>query len=119
MWVGIRTWRSGDLHSGFATVSRVLLFPVEYMATSSIPRDERGQAAEGPKFHINIEGKNFDWNEPRITVMQLRQLGGLPSDTPVEMIDLETNEQRTLSESETIELRPGLGFAKKIKFQRG
>jgi hypothetical protein len=89
------------------------------MATSSIPRDERGQAGGGPKFHINIEGENFDWNEPRITVAQIRQLGNLPNNTPVEMIDLETNEQRTLSESEDIELRPGLGFAKKIKFQRG
>ncbi len=89
------------------------------MATSSIPRDERGEAAGGPKFHVNIEGKNFDWNEPSITAAQIRELGGLPGNTPVEMIDLETNEQRTLSESETVELRPGLGFAKKIKFQRG
>ena len=89
------------------------------MATSAIPRDERGQAGEGPKYHINIEGKNFDWSESRISVAQLRHLGGLPDGVPVEMIDLDTNEQRTLSEAEIIELRPGLGFAKKIKFQRG
>lgn len=89
------------------------------MATSTIPRDERGQAGEGPKYHLNIEGKVFDWDAARISVAQIRHLGGLPDGVPVEMIDLDTNEQRTLSESEVVELRPGLGFAKKIKFGRG
>lgn len=73
----------------------------------------------GPKFHINIEGQIFDWDEDTITAAQIRQVGGLPANVPVEMIDLDTNEQRTLTELETVTLRPGLGFAKKIKFQRG
>ena len=73
----------------------------------------------GPKFHINIEGVAFDWDEDTITVAQIRQLGGLPTNVPVEMIDLDTNVQRTLGEMEVVQVRPGLGFAKKIKFQRG
>ena len=89
------------------------------MATSTTPHSERGHAGKGPKFRINIEGTVFDWNEDTITVPQIRELGALPSDVPVEMIDLETNVQRTLAETEVVELRPGLGFAKKVKFQRG
>ena len=89
------------------------------MATSTTPRDDRGQGGTGPKFHVNIEGKLFDWDEDTITVAQIRTLGELPANVPVEMIDLDTNEQRTLGESEVVDLRPGLGFAKKIKFQRG
>lgn len=89
------------------------------MATSATPRDERGQKGGGPKYHINIEGQIFDWDEDTITAPQIRQLGGLPANVPVEMIDLDTNVQRTLNETEAIDVRPGLGFAKKIKFQRG
>ena len=34
-------------------------------------------------------------------------------------MDLETNEERTLPEAETVEIKPGHGFGKKIKFKRG
>lgn len=89
------------------------------MSTSATPRDERGQQGKGPKFRINIEGTVFDWGEDTITAPQVRALGGLPANVAVEMIDLDTNVQRTLTETEVVDLRPGLGFAKKIKFQRG
>lgn len=88
------------------------------MTTSASPLEQRGQG-KGPKFRLNIEGTVFDWNEDTITVPQIRILGSVPSNVAVEMIDLETNVQRTLSETEVVDLRPGLGFAKKIRFQRG
>ena len=75
--------------------------------------------AGGPKYTINIEGQDHDWDRDTITVPELRELGGLPSDLPIIEIDLKTNDQRTLAEDEVVTLRPGLGFSKKIKYQRG
>jgi hypothetical protein len=74
---------------------------------------------EAPKYQINIEGTLFAWDDGTITVSQIRALGGLPTNVAVLMIDLKTNQQRELAEDEVVELRPGLGFAKKVKFQRG
>lgn len=89
------------------------------METETVHQDGHSHHGGGPKYDINIEGRIFPWNEDTITVPQIRKLGGFPAGTPVEMIDLETNDQRTLGESEVVTLRPGLGFAKKIKFKRG
>lgn len=76
-------------------------------------------AGSGPKFQLNIEGTLHDWDESTITVAEIRDLGGLPDNLPVLEIDLKTNEERTLAEDETVTLRPGLGFSKKISFKRG
>jgi hypothetical protein len=75
--------------------------------------------AQGPKFHIDIEGTLHDWDEDTITVPQLRNLGGLPQNVPVLEIDLKDNSQRELAEDEVVQLRPGLGFSKKVRYQRG
>lgn len=71
------------------------------------------------KFHIDIEGTIHDWGQETITVPQLRDLGGLPSDTPVVQIDLQDNTERELPEDEVVQLKPGQGFAKKVRFKRG
>ena len=58
---------------------------------------------------------------PLVVVAQL-QLGasaGIPADQQMLEIDLETNEERTLPEDAIVELQPGKGFAKKVKYQRG
>ena len=34
-------------------------------------------------------------------------------------VNLETNEERTLDDDDVVTLKPGHGFAKKIRFQRG
>lgn len=78
-----------------------------------------GEPGEGPKFWVNIEGETFPWDEDEITPDQIRNLGDLPEDLPVLLIDLKTNEQRELDEDEVVELKPGMGFSKKIKFKRG
>jgi hypothetical protein len=83
---------------------------------SQSPHDHPGA---GPKFLIDIEGATYPWTQSTITVPELRELGGLPSDVPVEEINLDTNEQKTLAEDATVELKPGVGFSKKIKFRRG
>ena len=72
-----------------------------------------------PKFEVNIEGVIHPWDKPTITVPELRALGGLPDDQPVLEVNLQTNTERTLAEDEVVELKPGHGFAKKVRFKRG
>ncbi len=71
------------------------------------------------KFEIDIEEAIYEWDQETITVPQIRELGGLPTDTPVIEIDLEENTETELAEDAVIELKPGKGFAKKVRFKRG
>jgi len=73
----------------------------------------------GPKYFINIEGTKHPWDAPTITTEQLIALGGWDPSQGAIVIDLKTNEQRTLQPGEVIELKPGMGFAKKHLFKRG
>ncbi len=72
-----------------------------------------------PKYEINIEGTSHEWDRDTITVAELRQLGGLPADQEMIEVDLKDNSERVLGEGETINLKPGKGFAKKVGFKRG
>lgn len=74
---------------------------------------------QGPQYEINIEGTLYPWDRATIAVPELRALAGIPSDQPMLEIDLKTNEERTLAEDAVVELKPGMGFAKKVKYQRG
>jgi hypothetical protein len=85
----------------------------------TLPEQRKVGQVGGPKYEVNIEGTNHPWDRDQITVPELRALGNIPSDTPVEMIDLQSNEQRTLAETEIVNLKPGLGFSKKTQFRRG
>ena len=74
---------------------------------------------QGPKYEVDIEGRFYPWDSSTITVPQLRGLANIPSDQQMMVVDLQTNAERTLAEDEVIELKPGHGFAKKVKYQRG
>ena len=78
--------------------------------------DEHG---EGPKYFIDIEGVDHPWDRDEITVPEIRELGGWDASQPVLEVDLEDNTERTLDENDVVPLKPGRGFAKKIKFKRG
>ena len=73
----------------------------------------------GPKYTLDIEGQKFPWDEDTIIVPQIRQLGGLPADQPVIEVDLQKGTERQLAEDEVVQLRPGIGFSKKVSFKRG
>jgi hypothetical protein len=73
----------------------------------------------GPKYFVNLEGTEKPWDEPEITVAQIRDLAGWDTSQPVVEINLQDNTERTLGDTESVTLKPGHGFAKKIKFQRG
>ena len=78
-------------------------------------RDEHGQ---GPKFVLDIEGTLHDWNKDTITTEEIARLGGWDPSTGVIEIDKENNEH-TLKPGEVVELNPGHGFSKKIRWKRG
>jgi len=74
--------------------------------------------AKGPKHTIDIEGVGYPWHKDTITVPELRALGGIPDDQQiVEVFD--DNSEQTLAEDAVIAVKPGKGFGKKVKFQRG
>lgn len=81
-------------------------------------RDETDKG-NGPKYYINIEGEKYPWEDDTITTEEIIQTGGWdPSQGAIE-IDLKTNTERTLAPGETVTIKPGQGFAKKVRFKRG
>lgn len=74
--------------------------------------------SQGPKYFLDIEGTKVEWDEPVITTEQIIDLGGWESSQGAILIDQDNNE-RTLAPEEVIELKPGMGFSKKVRFKRG
>ena len=77
--------------------------------------EEKGK---GPKYHIDIEGQITPWDQDTITTEQVIELGGWDLSLGAILIDKDNNE-RTLQPGEVIELKPGMGFSKKVHFKRG
>lgn len=73
---------------------------------------------KGPKFFVDIEGVLKPWDKPTITTEEVISLGGWDTSLGAIVIDQDNNE-RTLLPGETIELKPGMGFSKKVHFKRG
>lgn len=74
--------------------------------------------APGPKYFVTIEGEEYPWDKPTITTEEIAQLGGWDPAIGVIEIDKD-NIERTLQAGEVVELKPGHGFGKKIRFKRG
>lgn len=70
------------------------------------------------KYFLWIEGVEYQWDESTITTEEIAQLGGWDPAIGVIEIDKDNNE-RTLQPGEVVELKPGHGFAKKIRWKRG
>lgn len=77
------------------------------------------ETQKGPKYEVNLDGDVYPWPNPTISVPEIRRLAGWGDDQPVVMVDLKTNDERDLREDEVIDLKPGQGFSKKVKFKRG
>jgi hypothetical protein len=75
-------------------------------------------APDGKKFFVEIEDREYPWPRSTITFSEIRTLGDLPSDLPVIEVDPDNNE-RTLAEGETVTLKPGHRFGKKVRYKRG
>lgn len=73
----------------------------------------------GPKYLIEIEGKEVPWYRDTITTEEIIYLGGWdPSSGAIE-INLKDNSERTLLPGEIVLIKPGHGFSKKVKYKRG
>lgn len=72
-----------------------------------------------PKYEVNIEGTIHEWDRDTITVPELRELGSFGPDQEMIEVELKDNSERPLPGDETIELKPGKGFGKKVGFKRG
>lgn len=72
----------------------------------------------GPKYTLDIEGTLIPWDKDTITTEEVIALGGWDPTQGAIIIDKDNNE-RTLQPGEVIELKPGMGFAKKVHFKRG
>ncbi|HZM82662.1 MAG TPA: multiubiquitin domain-containing protein [Candidatus Limnocylindrales bacterium] len=89
------------------------------MTSTTSPLAASTPAQKTKIYEVNIEGNLHEWGQPTISVPQIRELGGLPADQPVIEIDFQHNTERTLGETEVVELKPGQGFGKKVGFKRG
>lgn len=72
----------------------------------------------GPKYHLDVEGTLKPWDRDTITTEEIIALGGWDPSQGAIVIDRDNNE-RQLRPGEEIELKPGMGFAKKVRFRRG
>ena len=81
---------------------------------------EKGNVEKkGPKYFIDIEGTLKPLDKDTITTEEVIQLGGWSPSEGVILIDDNTQVERTLQPGEVIEVKPGMGFAKKVTFKRG
>lgn len=71
-----------------------------------------------PSFELEIEGREFVWHRPFITTEEIAELGGWDPAQGVIMVDRE-NTERVLNPKEQIEIKPGLGFGKRVRWKRG
>jgi hypothetical protein len=74
---------------------------------------------KGPKYYLDIENELIPWDEDTITTEEIIELGEWDPSKGVILINKKTNEERTLDPSEEIEIKPGMGFSKKVSFKRG
>lgn len=80
--------------------------------------EEKKEKEHGPKFQLDIEGTLKPWDEDTITTEQIITLGGWDPAQGAIMIDKD-NVEHTLSLGQIVELKPGMGFSKKVHFKRG
>lgn len=87
--------------------------------TQATARDNPGAPGKGPKYVLDLEGVDYPWAEPKITVSQIRDVAGWTAEQQVMIVNLDTNEETVLADGEPIALKPGHGFGRKFKFRRG
>lgn len=80
--------------------------------------EQKEKKGQGAKFFVDIEGDLKPWDDDTITTEEIIELGGWDPSQGAILIDKENNE-RTLQPGEVVELKPGMGFSKKVRFKRG
>ena len=70
------------------------------------------------KYAVEIEGREYPWSRPTITVSEIRDLGHLPADQPIIEIDPD-NIEHQLDPDAVVILKHGHCYGKKPRFKRG
>lgn len=78
---------------------------------------EKPEKAE-KKYFINIEGKEYPWNNEAITVREMRMLANLPRERAM-VEEFPDGREKTLLDGEIVVLRPGHRYGRAPKFKRG
>jgi hypothetical protein len=89
------------------------------MSSHEQKKENEKPEMKGPKYFIDIEGILKPWDKDTITTEEVIQLGGWSPSEGAILIDDKTQVERTLQPAEVIEVKPGMGFAKKVTFKRG
>jgi hypothetical protein len=71
------------------------------------------------KYHLDIEGNLYPWDKDTITTEEVMSVGGWDVTQGALLVDLQEGTERTLNPGEVVELKPGMGFSKKVRFKRG
>lgn len=79
---------------------------------------EETEGGQGPKYWLDVEGTQVPWDAPTIITEQIIELGGWDPSQGAILIDKD-NVERTLQPGEVVEVKPGMGFSKKVRFKRG
>ena len=73
-------------------------------------------------YQVDIEGHIHDWNKDKISVPEIRELGGFPPDSKVVAVNLTDNSEQPLSEDavhNVVALEEGKPLVKRVSFKRG
>ncbi len=78
----------------------------------------RGGPGRGPRFCVNTEGTEHEWDQPTITTEEIAALGGWDPALGVIQVNHD-NTERTLEPGEVVLLQPGQGFCRRVRWKRG
>ena len=88
------------------------------MVASRESNEEIIRQSRGPKYCVNTEGVEHDWDQATITTEQIAELGGWDPALGVIQVNHD-NTERTLKPGEVVELQPGRGFCRRVRWKRG
>ncbi len=78
----------------------------------------QGEDRKETEYPLEIEGRVIPWHSGQITTEEIARLGGWDPAQGVMVVDRDNNEV-TLAPDQVVQLRPGLGFGKRIRWKRG
>lgn len=78
-------------------------------------------STDDPKYDIWIEDTIHGWDKSTISLAEIRELGGMPADSPVSAVDLVEQQEVPLPEDSVHEIparQPGRPLVKRTQFKR-
>lgn len=92
---------------------------VEKKTETNHGQESKDGNGDGPKFFIDIEGVVHEVEDGIVTYDEILALGGWEASLGILQIDLKTQESKSLEPGAIVEIKPGMGFSKKVRWKRG